>query len=393
MTAPLLMIPGPIEVSPAVQEAFCVPPPSHVSPKVIEAFGLALERMREVWGASAASQPFVVAGSGTIAMEMAVVNVVAPGQRAVVVDTGYFSARMAEMLRRRGAQVTMVGAPVGQAPALEEVEAALAAGGCKALFATHVDTSTGVRVDPEALAAAARRHGALSIFDGVCATAAEAFWMERWGADIYLTSSQKAIGLPAGLALMVASPEAMAARRELGAEVPMSVDFLEWLPIMTAYQERRPSYFSTPATNLILALAVSLGELLASRVGELTGMAACFERHRRAAAAMRQGWAAMGLELLPEGGLAASSLSAVCYPQGVGPELTREIAARGVIVAGGLYKGLQSTYFRVGHMGHTTTRPDDLRRTLEAIEGALIACGHPIEAGVAVAAFNAAPTW
>ena len=58
----------------------------------------------------------------------------------------------------------------------------------------------------------ARERGVLSVFDGVCATAAERFAMDAWGADVYLTGSQKAVGLPAGLALLVFSPRAMAAR-------------------------------------------------------------------------------------------------------------------------------------------------------------------------------------
>ena len=66
----LLMIPGPIEVSPAVREAFAVPPPGHLAPDFIEAFGASIEMMRRVWLAGPASQPFVVPGSGTTAMDI-----------------------------------------------------------------------------------------------------------------------------------------------------------------------------------------------------------------------------------------------------------------------------------------------------------------------------------
>ena len=171
----LLMIPGPVEVSPAVLEAAAAPPPSHTAPGLIDAFGTCLERMRRVWRASAESQPFVVAGGGTVAMEMAAANLVEPGERAVVVVTGYFGDRMAEMLRRQGAEVATVTAPVGDAPAADDVARALAGGSSKALFVTHVDTSTGVRIDPEPLARLAREAGALSVFDGVCATGGERF--------------------------------------------------------------------------------------------------------------------------------------------------------------------------------------------------------------------------
>ncbi len=87
-------------------------------------------------------------------MEVAAANLIEPGDRALVVGTGYFSERMAEILRRYGAEVTEVTAPAGEAPALEQIREALQQKGpFKALFATHVDTSTGVRVDPSRSAA------------------------------------------------------------------------------------------------------------------------------------------------------------------------------------------------------------------------------------------------
>ncbi len=381
----LLMIPGPIEVSPAVVEAASGPPPGHLAPAFIERFGHAIRGMRRVWLASADAQPFVVAGSGTLAMEMAVTNLLDPGQEAVVVSSGYFSERMAEMLRRRGAKVTMVSADPGDAPSLEAVEEALRRGSPRALFATHVDTSTGVRVDARALSELARRHDVLSVFDGVCATAAERFEMGAWGADVYLTSSQKAIGLPVGLALLVASRRALDARAALTSPPPMSMDLAEWLPIMRAYEEGRPSYFSTPATNLVRALAVSLDESAAE------GMDARFALHERAGRAMRAAWSAMGLSLVPvREALAANTLSAVYYPEGVGPEMVGAVAKRGVTIAGGLHPAIKARYFRVGHMGHVLERPADLETTVRAIAEALSDHGHACSAEAALGAFSSA---
>ena len=368
---PLLMIPGPIEVSPAVLEAFAGSPPSHVAPDFIATFGGALEKLREVWCAADDSQPFVLAGSGTIAMEMAAANVVAPGDRALVVNTGYFSDRMAEMVRRRGVEVDEVTADVGDAPSLDEVKAALGKKDYAAMFATHVDTSTGVRVDAEGLAKLAAAHGALSVFDGVCATAAERFEMARWGADVYLTASQKAIGLPAGLALLVASARAVKRRAALSAPPPMSIDFEQWVPIMQAYEARKPSYFATPATNLVVALHAGLEEIVATRLGDASGMEARFRLHERSASAMRAAWKHLGLSLLPEDALAANTLSAIRYPDGVDASLVGRIEEQGVVVAGGLHPACKATYFRVGHMGYSATRAEDLLRTVEAVAGAL----------------------
>ena len=199
----LLMIPGPIEVSPSVIAAFSGPVPGHVSPPVIEAHGHALELMREVWRAPAASQPFILPGSGTLAMDVAVQNVVASDDPVVVINTGYFSDRIAEMLRRRGAVVREVKADPGTAPDFDDIRRAVVDHEPTVIFVTHVDTSTGVRMDPEPICALAIEHGALTVFDGVCATAAERFEMEEWGADVYLTASQKAIGLPQHFGLLL----------------------------------------------------------------------------------------------------------------------------------------------------------------------------------------------
>ncbi len=385
---PLLMIPGPIEVSPAVTAAFSVPPPSHVAPAVIEAFGAGLELMRQLWLAAPASQPFVFAGGGTAAMEMAVANLIEEGDHALVVKTGYFSTRLAEMVRRQGALVVEVEAPVGEAPNPQEVEAALVGlaelGPIKALFATHVDTSTGVRIDPEPLARLARQYGALSVFDGVCATAAEEFRMRDWEADLYLTASQKAIGLPPGLALLVASERALAARDNRRATAPpMVLDWHQWLPIMRAYEERRASYFSTPATNLILALPVSLREILAD------GPEARFALHRSRAEALRGAWRVLGLEPVarrPE--LESNALSALRFPEGVDASLVGAIAAEGVIVAGGLHPQIRGEYFRVGHMGYCLTQPAMVRRTVEAVAQGLATAGRSVDAEAAVAALG-----
>ncbi len=370
---PLLMIPGPIEVSEAVLRAAGGPPPSHVSPAFIEAFGVALRRMRDVWLAAPSSQPLVVSGSGTLAMEIAVANTTQPGDRALVVHTGFFSARMAEMLRRRSVEVEVVRAPFGDAPAAEEVTAALARGDesgrpFKALFATHVDTSTGVRVDAEALCKAARAQRALSIVDGVCATAAERFEMEAWGADVYLTASQKAIGLPPGLALLVLSERALEARARLAVVPPLSIDVEQWLPIMRAYEAGQPSYFATPATALVAALAVGLGEILAGGASAGEAMDARFALHARAARAMRAAWSSLGLALVPaQAEIAAHTLSALYYPAGVDASALGRIAAQGVIVAGGLDPENKARYFRVGHMGYSATQPAHLLRAVRAV--------------------------
>jgi len=377
----LLMIPGPVAISPAVREAAAVAPPGHLDPDFQTTFAAALAAMRQVWLAPPEAAPFALAGGGTLAMESAATNLVAPGERALVVSTGYFGERMAEMLRRRGAEVVILAAPPGDAPAAGQADAALAAAASsgrpfKALFATHVDTSTGVLIDPEPFARTARRHGALSVFDGVCATGGERFEMAAWGADLYFTASQKAIGLPPGLALWVAGPRALAARRALAAPPPLALDWEAWRPVFEAYEAGRPAYFSTPPTTLLLALRTGLAELLEDDDEPAAAMAAVFAAHRRAARALRSAWRVLGLAPVPvREPLEAHTLSALRFPAGRGNELVAAVRAHGVTVAGGLLPALAGTYFRVGHMGWATRSPEMLLRTVSAVGAAVAGAG------------------
>jgi len=381
---PLLMIPGPIELSPGVLAAAAAPPLGYVSSRLIEAFGRSIERMRKVWRSGPSGQPFILAGSGTLAMEVAAANLVEPGDKVLVVNTGFFSARMTTILRRYDAEVTEVTPRVGEAPAIEEIREVLTQKSpFKALFATHVDTSTGVRVPPEPLCRLAREVGILSVFDGVCATAGERFDMAEWGADLYFTASQKAIGLPPGLALMVAGERALAARDARKNVPPLYLDWEAWLPIHRAYEERKPSYLATPATSLVMALETGLAEILEN------GLEARLETQARAAAAMRAAWKALRLRSVPKTKeVTANTLSVLLFPDGIDAGLLPRIAARGVTVAGGLHPTVKLTSFRIGHMGYAATRPDYLRRTVEAVAGALKESGARIDPEEAVAALE-----
>ncbi|HEX5747810.1 MAG TPA: alanine--glyoxylate aminotransferase family protein [Archangium sp.] len=376
------MIPGPVEFDPEVLRALGMKTASHVAPEFISVFGRALKKLREVCLAPSA-QPFVVAGSGTLAMEMAVANLVEPGERALVVNTGYFSDRMALLLERYGAEVVQEKCAPGEVPEVAAVERVLASGRFKVMTVTHVDTSTGVLAPVEALVKAAGRHGVLAVVDGVCATAGETFHQEAWGADVYLTASQKAIGVPPGLALLTVSQKAMNAWRSRKTPVrSLYADFGEWLPIMEAYEAGRASYFATPPVNLVYALEVSLGQILRE------GMEARFARHQRMARAFRAGWKALGLKLLPVNeAVTANTLSALYYPEGVDAGLVGRAREQGVVLAGGLHPQLKTRYFRVGHMN--VVGPGDVLATVGAVERALAAAGHKAQPGVGVAAAQA----
>lgn len=378
---PLLMIPGPIEFDPDVIQAMAKPGTSHVAPDFIEIFGQALEEMRKVW-LCPSGQPFIMAGSGTLAMDLAASNLIEEGDQALVVSTGYFGERYAELLKRYGAQVTVVSSSLGNDPELTEVEKELKKKSYKLMTFTHVDTSTAVRVNPESMGKLGKKYGILTILDGVCSVAGEEIRQEEWGIDVVLTASQKAIGVPPGLALLVASPLAIQHFRSRKSPAGnYYADWNNWLPIMEAYEARKPSYFGTPAVNHVIALKVSLDQILKE------GMEARFERHRRIGSAFRAACHSIGLKQVPaRDEIAANTLTAPKYPEGIsGKQLLPEINKAGAILAGGLQPEIKNSYFRVGHMGAVTQ--GDIIATIGAIETGLLKCGYkfPVGAGIQAA--------
>ncbi len=383
MSRPRLMIPGPIEFTNEVMAEMARPTPSHVDPAFIDIFGQALEDLRKVFLAGPDYQPFILAGSGTLAMDSAVANLVEPGDLVLVVGTGYFSQRMADIVRRYGGEVTLLDAPPGETITPEHLREALAQGAYKLVTITHVDTSTGVLTDVEGLTAVAKDEGALVIVDGVCAAAAEEMRQEDWGVDVYLTASQKAIGVPPGLGLLVVSPAAMAKWRSRTTPVGSYYsNWNYWLPIMEAYEARKASYFATPAVNLVMALAVSLRQILDE------GMENVFERHVRLSNAVKAGVAAMGLGQVPtDMAHAAHTLTCPRYPEEIDASFLKFVREEGAILAGGLHPAIKGEYFRIGHMGAVSR--SDVMTALAAVEAGLRRAGYAVEPGVALAAAQA----
>lgn len=378
----LLMIPGPIEFTDEVLAETAKTTLSHVDPQFISDFGQALSRMRTVWLAPS-GQPFIVAGSGTLAMELAVANITEPGDNVLIVNTGYFSDRMAEIFKVHGAFVDIAPSELCDVPQADLVRSMLKKKPYKIVSITHVDTSTSVKTDVKAITEVAHEAGALTLVDGVCAVGGEELRQEAWGVDIALTASQKAIGVPPGLALMVASTRALETFKNRKSPVrSYYLDWKYWLPVMEAYEAGKAAYFGTPAVNLVRALKVSLGQILDE------GMENRFMRHRRNADAFRAAMSAMGLSFLPvRAELLASTLTAVWYPEGIDASVLPLIAEEGAMLAGGLHPAIKIKYFRVGHMGMSDA--SEILATIGAIERGLARAGYRFDPGVGLAAAQA----
>lgn len=379
----LLMIPGPIEFEPSVLRVMGSATTSHVAQNFIETFGNSLDMMKSIWQCPS-GQPFVLAGSGTLAMDSAAANLIESGDRALVISTGYFGDRFADILKRYGAEVKVLKAETGGVISPDEIESELKSFKPKVLTFTHVDTSTAVLVDPVPIGKLGRKYGVLTILDGVCSVAGEEIRQEEWGIDVVLTASQKAIGVPPGLALLVVSPEAIKIWRKRASPVGSYYsDWSNWLSIMESYANRKPSYFGTPAVNLVAALEVSLQHILKE------GLEARFKRHRMTGAAFRAGLHALGLAQIPlRDSIASNTLSAPWCPVNVSAgQLISRISEAGVILAGGLLPEAKEKYFRIGHMG--SVNRGDIITTMSAIESGLKNCGYTFTSGAGInAALN-----
>ena len=103
----LTMIPGPTPVHSRILGALARPTTSHVAPSFVEEFQQGLAGFRAL-GQSETAQPFIVAGGGTLAMEMALVNVVFPGEKLLVVSHGYFGDRFGDLAASFGIEADVL---------------------------------------------------------------------------------------------------------------------------------------------------------------------------------------------------------------------------------------------------------------------------------------------
>lgn len=211
-----------------------LPSQSHVGAPFVATFGETLTMLRKLLQTTnPASQPFVISGSGTLGWDFVAANLIEMSEDALVLHTGYFADSFAECFETYGVKVTQLKAPIGDRPQLPEVEKALKEKHYKLISVTHVDTSTGVLSEIKALSELVHRVSpeTLMIIDGVCSVGCEEICFDEWGIDVVLTASQKAIGCPPGLSILMCSERAMETFKNR--KTPPSsyfASFKNWLP-------------------------------------------------------------------------------------------------------------------------------------------------------------------
>ncbi|KAI6792239.1 PLP-dependent transferase [Hortaea werneckii] len=370
---PALLIPGPIEFDDAVLQSMSHYSEPHTGMPFVNTFSEVLTMLRKVFQTSSPdSQPFVISGSGTLGWDQVAVNLVEPGDDVLVLHTGYFADSFADCFETYGVHATQLKAPIGDRPQHDEIEKALKEKDYKLISITHTDTSTGVLSEIESVSKLVRRvsPNTLIVVDGVCSVGCEDLQFDAWGVDCAITASQKALGCPAGLSIVMASGRAIQ-RFQARKTRPASyfASWKNWMPVMQNYEAKKPSYFATPSPQLIHALHTALTQLLSLPLAER------FRIHRETSQRVKQTIADMGLKQLaskPEN--QANGMTAIYLPEGLTPpEILPTLLKKGVIFAGGLHKEIATRYLRFGHMGVSVMDPkrDDIDRALKALREGL----------------------
>ena len=203
-----------------------------------------------------------------------------------------------------------------------------------------------------------------------------------------MTASQKAFGTPPGLCMLGVSKRAInyMENERLNPIRSWYANLIRWLPIMRAYKERKPCYFSTPNVNLIIALNQSQKLLINEGIDNV------IKRSNEFSNMFKNSMKSIGLSFIAvRKECYANTITAIKYPQNInGKQLLNIIKQeQGVIFAGGLHKDIKTTYFRVGHMGISTRiGSNHLLKCVEAIEYGLLKSGYKFEKGKAIKLFK-----
>jgi aspartate aminotransferase-like enzyme len=303
----------------------------------------------------------ILAGSGTSALETAVVNVVEENDDVVVVVAGAFGDRFASICEAFGANVHRLNIEWGKTCSPEQLEAFLKSTqkDIKAVFATYCETSTAILNPIKELGKVVKREtNALFIVDGVSCIGAVPVDMKEWNIDILVAGSQKALMLPPGLAFIAVNDAAKQVIKNCKAKH----FYLDLNRYFASYDNEKSTPF-TPAVSLIY------GAQEVCNMFDEEGFENVIKRHRLLKSMVREGLKAIEIPLLTSDEDASSTVTAVRTNDETTKQLKKILKDKFAITLGGGQKKLKGEIFRIGHMGYCT--PFDVLKVLGSIEMAL----------------------
>jgi len=374
-----LLGPGPSNVHPRVYRAMMAPVIGYLDPAFLQLLDDTQRPLRALFRTEN-DMTIAISGTGTAGMEAAIYNVVEPGDTVIVCFNGFFGDRMAQMVRRCGAEVVLVEQEWGRIIEPEQVEAALKANpGARLVTIVHGETSTGILQPLEEISRIVHEHDALLLVDAVTSLTGCELRIDDWGVDVCFSGTQKCLSAPPGMSPVTFSAEAMdvvARRKEPVRSFYVDVSMLRnyW----GGGQAR--VYHHTPPMTMLYALREAL------RIALEEGLEARVQRHRRHAEALQAGLEAMHLQLHAQEGYRLPPLTTVRVPEGI-DEMTvrRGLLQEHNIEVGGGIGALQGQIWRIGLMGFGSTVQNVLA-LLYALETELARHGFRAEKGAGVAA-------
>jgi len=347
-----LFIPGPVDVNEEIAKAQTQPMLPHRSAQFEEIFRRSAENAQKIFMTQ--YRVFISASSGTGFHEAAVRNFV--NKRLLCCVNGAFAARWQQVSETNGKETDVVQAEWKQPVTPELVASAVKKQKYEAVLIVHNETSTGLVNPIKEIAAVIRELSPATLIcvDAVSSLSADRVEMDAWGLDMVLTSSQKAIALPPGIALAAVSDRAM--------QKAETVQNRGWYFDLVRLEKHRlkDSTPATPAIGLIYALDMQLQRILKE------GLEARFARHA-AMAEMAQKWAIdRGLDLYAPEGYRSKTVTTIDNTKNIDVgNLNAFLSERGMRIANG-YGPLKGKTFRIGHMGELT--PRDVEELLSAMD-------------------------
>jgi alanine-glyoxylate transaminase / serine-glyoxylate transaminase / serine-pyruvate transaminase len=375
-----LQIPGPSPVPDRILRAMDMPVIDHRGPEFGALGARVLEQLKQVFKTE---QPVIVfPSSGTGAWEAALVNVLSPGDKVLMYETGQFASLWCELANRLDLQAEFLPGSWRHGVVAGEIEARLRADTAheiKAVCCVHNETSTGVTssIAPVRAAIDAAGHPALLMVDTISGLASADYRHDEWGVDVTISGSQKGLMLPPGLGFNCLSQKALQAHEHS----KFRKSYWDWSSMLGNNANGFFPY--TPATNLLYGLEEALKILLDDE-----GLENVFARHLRHARATRAAVAHWGLETLCEVEAEHSPvLTAVLMPEGHDADKVRNIILDKFDMSLGTGLGkVKGRIFRIGHLGDINDLT--LIGALGGVEMGLQLAGVPINAGGCQAAME-----
>ena len=376
-----LFIPGPTNMPDVVRLAMDIPLEDQRAPD-FPAFTLGLFQDLKKIFKTRNGQVFLFPASGTGGWEAAITNTLSPGDKVLAARIGQFSHLWIDLCQRHGLNTEVVDVEWGEGTPVERFAERLAADRAheiRAVLVCHNETATGVTSDVAAIRKAmdAVGHPALLYVDGVSSVACIDFRMDEWGVDLAVSGSQKGFMLPTGLAIVAASPKALAAAKTAKCH-RCFFDFADMI------RTNKDGYFPyTPATTLLRGLRASIDLLLAE------GLDTVFARHHRLAEGVRQAVSAWGLTLCAkQPRWYSDTVSAIRVPEGCdGNEVVKQAYQRYNLSLGVGLSKVAGKVFRIGHLGSLNELM--ILTALAGAEMAMRDAGIPVPLGSGVAAAQA----